>query len=133
MSSSGVLADSVAAWATRFPEHRVNAISSTPTFMRRFLHFGSAELWARQAIEQFVPGGEIVDDAILSALRSAAPLARITHVYATTELGPVIVVRDGRAGFDPALLDGQRLEVKDGPSAEYITGQTFVLDGGLTC
>lgn len=103
--------ESVARAATA---HRTDCVSSTPTFMRQLLLRAPGTFWRDCPFEQIVLGGEIVDEAILAKLREAAPSARITHVYATTELGPVIVVGDGREGFEPALLEGGGLKLVDG-------------------
>jgi acyl-CoA synthetase (AMP-forming)/AMP-acid ligase II len=105
---------SPAAAADAIANHAVHCISSTPTFMRQLLHRSPSTSWASASIEQIILGGEIVDDQILDVLRKLLPATRITHVYATTELGPIIVVADGHAGFDAALLDGQRLKLEAG-------------------
>lgn len=63
-------------------------------------------------------GGEIVDQEILDSLRELYPRAAIRHIYASSEAGAAIVVTDGRAGFDVALLardDGSvSLNIVDG-------------------
>jgi acyl-CoA synthetase (AMP-forming)/AMP-acid ligase II len=55
-------------------------------------------------LKQITLGGEIADQKILDGLRSAFPESKITHVYATTETGPVLAVSDGLAGFPVAQL-----------------------------
>ena len=50
----------------------------------------------------------------LDAARRALPEARIIHIYASTELGASITVRDGREGFPAELLDGEWLKLEGG-------------------
>ena len=91
----------------------VTCLSCTPTYFRRLVLATPDAAWATTRLAQLTLGGEIVDQALLDAARRALPAARIVHIYASTELGAAITVRDGRAGFDAALLDGERFEVRD--------------------
>ena len=56
-------------------------------------------------LRQLTLGGEPVDQAILDRLRALFPAARISWIYASSEVGASIVVHDGRAGFPVAWLD----------------------------
>jgi acyl-CoA synthetase (AMP-forming)/AMP-acid ligase II len=88
--------------------HGAEAISSTPTFWRvAFMTVPHDELRAL-AFAQISIGGEIVDQAILDQLQAAFPRARVSHIYAATEVGACIVVQDGRAGFPASMLDDER-------------------------
>lgn len=100
--------------ATAIAMHRVDAVSCTPTYARLLAQRAPSSFWEVQALEQIVLGGEIADGRLLTELASLAPRARIVHVYASTELGTVLVVDDGREGFDAALLDDERLSLRDG-------------------
>ncbi|MDG4808981.1 AMP-binding protein [Micromonospora sp. WMMD1120] len=91
-------------WPTIAAAHRVDAASGTPTFWRRTL-YRDAEALARVPLRQVTLGGEPVDQAILDQLREVFPLARISWIYASSEVGASIVVHDGRAGFPVAWLD----------------------------
>ncbi len=44
-------------------------------------------------------GGEAPDQGLLDALKARFPDAALRHIYATTEVGAVFSVTDGRAGF----------------------------------
>src|SRR5439155_21236627 len=55
--------------------------------------------------------GEIADQAILNALRSFYPQARISHAFASTEAGVGFDVTDGLEGF-PASLVGTSGDVQ---------------------
>jgi len=84
---------------------QVTAISSTPTFWRlAFLQCAESVL-LRIPLQQISLGGEPVDQAILDSLDRLYPSASITHIFASTESGPAIVVSDRKAGFPAAWID----------------------------
>lgn len=84
-------------------EHGITHLSGTPTFWRAFLMaLGTAE----PTLAAVTLGGEAPDQALLDLLRAKFPAARLRHLYATTELGTVFSVADGRAGFPAAWLEG---------------------------
>lgn len=83
---------------------KVNAISATPTFWK-MARLSVPESTLRAVELDFITlGGEIVDQAILDQLANLYPDAKITHVYASTEVGACIVVKDGKAGFPAHYL-----------------------------
>lgn len=83
-------------------DYRVNALSATPTLWRKLL----MDNRIRQIeLRQITLGGEIVDQAILDALRLSFTTSRITHIYASTEAGTGFAVNDGLAGFPLKWLD----------------------------
>ncbi len=98
--------------------NNVTAISATPTFWRIALIEAGAEALARLPLRQCTLGGELVDQAILDTLSRLYPRAEIVHIFAATEVGAAIVVRDGRAGFPAAWLNDERrvpaLTIRDG-------------------
>lgn len=104
-------------------------ISATPTFFRLALATAS-EGMAAFAPQQLTLGGEVVDQPVLDALRARFPAARITHIYASTEMGTCFSVHDGRAGFPAAWLDSDatpvRLRVEDG---ELMIKSPFAMRG----
>ena len=105
-------------WLAPALEHGVTAVSGTPTFWRRSLLTLGEEL-ARLPLEQVTLGGEPVDQAVLDQLRAVFPAARISWIYASSEVGASIVVHDGRAGFPLDWLDREtpdrpRLSVEGG-------------------
>jgi acyl-coenzyme A synthetase/AMP-(fatty) acid ligase len=104
-------------WVTAAAEHGVTAASGTPTFWRQTL-MTQKERLADVPLEQVTLGGEPVDQAILDQLAAAFPTARISWIYASSELGASIVVHDGKAGFPVEWLDREapdrpRLSVRD--------------------
>jgi acyl-CoA synthetase (AMP-forming)/AMP-acid ligase II len=99
------------------------AISATPTFWRlACLQFPRAEL-QRLLLQQITLGGEPVDQAILDQLKALFPAATLTHIYASSEAGACIVVRDAREGFpagwlvsgdNPVAGESPQLQVREG-------------------
>lgn len=78
-----------------------NALSATPTLWRKILMTpGAGDL----SIRHITLGGEIADQSILSALASAYPMAKMRHIYASTEAGVGFSVSDGIEGFPSSYL-----------------------------
>ncbi len=105
-------------WVAAAAEHGVTAASGTPTFWRQSL-MAHRDRLAEVPLEQITLGGEPVDQAVLDQLRGVFPTARISWIYASSELGASIVVHDGRAGFPVEWLDREAadrplLSVRDG-------------------
>lgn len=100
----------IGAMAECFVRQQVNTLSATPSQWRFFLSQG---IIRQCALRQITLGGEIADQAILSALARNFPRARIVHIYASTEAGVGFSVADGRAGFPAAWLErGPPCEMK---------------------
>jgi acyl-CoA synthetase (AMP-forming)/AMP-acid ligase II len=91
-------------WPVIAAEHGVTAASGTPTFWRQTI-YRDTEALAKVPLEQITLGGEPVDQAILDRLREIFPEARISWIYASSEVGASIVVHDGKAGFPQSWLD----------------------------
>ena len=73
----------------------VTHISSTPSIIRLLLATG----FAHDSLRNITLGGEIADRNVLNKLRSIFPKANIRHIYASTELGVIISVKDGDEGI----------------------------------
>ncbi len=99
-------------------QHRVDAISATPTFWRMAMMQVPKKVLRSIKFRQITLGGEIVDQNILDSLKSVYPKSRITHIYASTEAGASIVVNDGKSGFPKSLLSTNEgkisLKIEDG-------------------
>lgn len=105
-------------WVPAAVEHGVTAASGTPTFWRQSI-MKQRDRLGEVPLEQISLGGEPVDQAVLDQLRELFPDARISWIYASSEVGASIVVHDGRAGFPAAWLDRDtpgrpRISVQDG-------------------
>lgn len=90
-------------WPAAALEHGVTAVSGTPTFWRRSMMTDPDGL-ARLPLRQVTLGGEPVDQAVLDQLGALFPRARVSWIYASSEVGASVVVHDGRAGFPVAWL-----------------------------
>lgn len=93
--------------------HRASHLSGTPTFWRSFLR---ASEGVDLPLKHVTLGGELADQITLDELARRFPRARIRHIYASTEMGVIFNVQDGKAGFprqwlDNALPNGIRLVI----------------------
>lgn len=98
----------IAVMAQLADRHQASHISGTPTFWRAFLMSAPSGL----SLRGVTLGGEAVDQGLLDALRARFPGAHIRHIYATTELGVILTVSDGQAGFPQSAL-GDRLSLSE--------------------
>ena len=113
-------------------KHEITHLSGTPTFWRAFLMALGTDTVPLATVTL---GGEAADQSLLDLLRAKFPKARLRHLYATTELGTVFSVADGRAGFPAewlenglAITEQETLAVtRDGTSRD--TGDRVVLVG----
>lgn len=109
---------SPAAMAEQGARDGVTHVSGTPSFFRFLLASADPAVLARWSPRQITLGGEPVDQPVLGALARRFSGARITHIYASTEMGACFSVNDGRAGFPASFLDDPelpvRLRVEDG-------------------
>ncbi|WP_375724880.1 AMP-binding protein [Arcobacter sp. KX21116] len=79
-----------------FKIHKCNIISATPSFWRKVLMTKESEYLN---LKRATLGGEISDESILIALKNKFKDIKITHIYASTEVGVGFTVTDGKAGF----------------------------------
>ena len=98
-------------------DQHVAVLPATPTLLRRLLSSADPAMLAACHLERITLGGEAVDGPLLDQITRAFPAAGVSHVYATTELGEVFRVRDGRPGFpiqwmNRQLPGGARLTVR---------------------
>jgi acyl-CoA synthetase (AMP-forming)/AMP-acid ligase II len=89
-------------------DEQAAVLPATPTLLRRLLASGDRGLMERARVERITLGGEAADGPLLEQAKAAFSGARITQVYATTELGEVFRVADGLPGF-PANWLGRSL------------------------
>ncbi len=104
--------------------HQVSHMSGTPTFWRSFLR---ASHTSDLHLRHITLGGELADQSTLDELARRFPHVRIRHIYATTEMGVVFSVQDGKAGFPKGWLDhdlpnGIRLNVS--PEGTLVISRT---------
>jgi acyl-CoA synthetase (AMP-forming)/AMP-acid ligase II len=89
---------------TAISEQGVTHISATPTFWQLLSGAVDETLARKLALRQITLGGEAVPGRLLERLASLFPEAHISQVYAATEFGSGVSVRDGRNGLPISLL-----------------------------
>ncbi|MFL5831934.1 MAG: class I adenylate-forming enzyme family protein [Solirubrobacteraceae bacterium] len=99
--------------------HRVTHASATPTFWRLLVGRLDAETARDLPLRQITLGGEAAPEGLIERLHELFPDARLSHVYAGTEFGSAVSVRDGRSGLPLSVLDRDenaevRLRIVDG-------------------
>jgi acyl-CoA synthetase (AMP-forming)/AMP-acid ligase II len=98
-----------------------NALSATPSMWRKL---AMNPAFDQLKLKQITLGGEIVDQGVLDMLRKRFPLARITHIYASTETGVGFAVRDGKSGFPSSFLEvaasGVSIRVSDENQLQFL-------------
>jgi acyl-CoA synthetase (AMP-forming)/AMP-acid ligase II len=93
--------------------HGVTHVSGTPTFWRLIVGRLDAAAASELGLEQITLGGEAAPEGLIERIRALFPQARISHVYAGTEFGSAVSVRDGRSGLPLSVLDrGEEAEVQ---------------------
>lgn len=85
-----------------FADNGCNVISATPSFWRKALMTKEV---SNLKLKRVTLGGEISDEHILKALKNGFEGVKITHIYASTEVGVGFSVMDGKAGFPKSYLD----------------------------
>lgn len=86
-------------------EHGVTHVSATPTFWGLLAASLDTDTAAGLTLEQITLGGEAVAPRLLEQLRSLFPGARISQIYASTEAGSAVSVRDGLSGLPLSVLE----------------------------
>ncbi|WP_221074013.1 AMP-binding protein [Agarivorans aestuarii] len=83
----------------------VDAISATPSIYRR--------LMMAEGIDSLHPkfvslGGEIAEQSLLDQVTGLFPKAKVSHIFAASELGVGFAVSDGQAGFPLTWLNNAK-------------------------
>jgi acyl-CoA synthetase (AMP-forming)/AMP-acid ligase II len=100
-------------------EFEVTHASATPTFWRFITGLIAEKEAAGLPLQQITLGGEAVPARLLDDLQRLFPGARISQVYAATEFGSTVSVRDRRNGLPVSVLDrtddgGAQMKIVDG-------------------
>jgi acyl-CoA synthetase (AMP-forming)/AMP-acid ligase II len=100
-------------------KERISHLSLTPSLLRMLLLQDHGGLLGRVPLTQVTFGGEAATQSVLDLARRIWPQARLTHVYASTELGDICSVSDGREGvpaykFDRCQVNHERELIVDG-------------------
>lgn len=84
-------------------------VSMTPSLLKKIICF---DIKKYQNIKQFTFGGEYAHQSIIEEAKNYFPKARISHVYATSELGDICSSSDGKEGYvfskikNASIIDG---------------------------
>ncbi len=91
----------------------VTHASGTPTFWRFLLSELKADGGAVPDLTQVTLSGEAVPAPLLERIRATFPHANVSQIYAATEFGQAITVRDGLSGLPASMLEsGGEIELK---------------------
>jgi acyl-CoA synthetase (AMP-forming)/AMP-acid ligase II len=109
LASGGTLVDPASRAArdaiAAIRDHRVTHVSATPTFWRLLAGQLDDRTAAELPLEQITLGGEAVTEGLIQRLRGLFAGARISHVYAGTEFGSTVSVRDEHSGLPLSVLE----------------------------
>ncbi|MGY5449749.1 AMP-binding protein [Agarivorans sp. MS3-6] len=83
----------------------VNALSATPSIYRRLMMAKGIECLQPQFVSI---GGEIAEQTLLDQINSLFPKAKVSHIFAASELGVGFAVSDGLAGFPLSWLNNSK-------------------------
>ncbi len=122
--------------ARALAEEHVSVLPATPTLLRRLLTSADPASLQQASLDRITLGGEAADGPLLEQAQAAFRNAKITQVYATTELGEVYRVADGRPGFPASWLGkplpgGGRLSIRrDGELLVRLSRDTAEVETG---
>lgn len=85
--------------------HAVTHVSATPTFWRFLLAELRTVDASSLALQQITLGGEAVGERVLEELHRVFPEVPVSQVYAATEFGSAVSVRDGDIGLPASVLE----------------------------
>ncbi|AXT86222.1 long-chain fatty acid--CoA ligase [Aeromicrobium sp. A1-2] len=83
----------------------VTHASGTPTFWRFLLVEMRGDGGPTPELRQVTMSGEAIPPTLLEQVREQSPRAKVSQIYAATEFGQAITVRDGVAGLPTSMLD----------------------------
>jgi acyl-coenzyme A synthetase/AMP-(fatty) acid ligase len=86
-------------------EHDVTHLSATPTFWRFLVALLDNPEADRPSLRQATLGGEAASAHLLDEVRRLFPEAKVSHIYASTEVGSGVSVTDGLAGLPVSVLE----------------------------
>lgn len=98
--------------------HGVSVVSATPTYWRMLITSWPSGL-EKPVLKQATFGGEAARQDVLDLVARFFAPERLTHIYASTEVGTALAVSDGHEGFPVRWLE------KEGPV------QVRIVDGVL--
>ena len=92
--------------------HKVDHLNCTATYSRKLIL--SMSLPSTNTVKSITLGGEVVDQALIDDLKKKFPNAKIIHIYASTEMGSRIEVKDEQAGFSLSTINDKDIRIFEG-------------------
>ncbi|HEY2214731.1 MAG TPA: class I adenylate-forming enzyme family protein [Acidimicrobiales bacterium] len=86
-------------------EHDVTHLSATPTFWRFLVALLDNPEADRPTLRQATLGGEAASAHLLDEVHRLFPDAKVSHIYASTEVGSGVSVTDGLQGLPVSVLE----------------------------
>jgi acyl-CoA synthetase (AMP-forming)/AMP-acid ligase II len=96
----------------------IDHLSLTPTVFRMLRLTATDAALSALLLRQITFGGEAASQAALDAALSLWPAARLTHTYASSEMGDICAVSDGIAGIPEAKFAAFQIT----PAGELVIG-----------
>jgi len=93
-------------------KYQIQYLNCTATYMRKILFSLADDM--EIPLKSITLGGEMVDQVLIDSLKRRLPAAKVNHIYASTELGATIEVRDEKEGFPKELLLRGNLRIIEG-------------------
>lgn len=92
--------------------HKVDYLNCTATYSRKLIL--SMTHSSTNTVKSITLGGEVVDQALIDDLKNKFPNAKIIHIYASTEMGSRIEVKDEQAGFSLSTINNKDIRIFEG-------------------
>ncbi|MDB4330366.1 AMP-binding protein [bacterium] len=94
-------------------KNRVTHISTTPSIFRNMLLIDKDKKLSKTPLKQITFGGECATQSVLNLAKNNFPEARVTHIYASTEMGDICAVSDGLEGIPKGKLEKEKFKIND--------------------
>jgi acyl-CoA synthetase (AMP-forming)/AMP-acid ligase II len=94
-------------------KNKITHISLTPSIFRSMLLVDREGKLNNTPIKQITFGGEYSPQSVLDLAKKLFPKARVTHIYASTEMGDICAVSDGLEGIPKHKLEKEGFEIND--------------------
>lgn len=102
--------------------------SATPSWLKNFLYFNDIK---NMKPERIVLGGEAVRQNFLDFLSAKFPYVKISHIYASSELGQCFVVQDKLEGIPLALLHKENFIIEGNELCKILPDKKIFQTGDL--
>lgn len=91
---------------------RVDYLNCTATYSRKLIL--SMVDPCIHSVKSITLGGEVIEQALIDDLKKKFPETKVIHIYASTEMGSRIEVRDELEGFPLSYVNDKDLRISEG-------------------